>query len=114
MAEPIPLPKKELSSKLVQEIAKNSNEIPEQYLHKNGFPQAIDAPDLWKDALLIDFSLLSSSSTELAKLRSALSDWGCFQVCKFKLLIELVHLRVLSHPCSANDSCAWGVMRNLQ
>lgn len=80
MAEPVPLTKEELASKLVQEIAKQGNGIPEGYLHKNGFPEAIDAPDLWWDNLLIDLSLLSSSTPELAKLRSALSEWGCFQV----------------------------------
>ncbi|KNA04019.1 hypothetical protein SOVF_203570, partial [Spinacia oleracea] len=80
MAEPAPITKEELTSKLVQELAKKGDEIPEEYLQKDGFPEAIDAPDLWRDNLLIDFSLLSSSTPERAKLRSALSQWGCFQV----------------------------------
>ncbi|XP_021760694.1 probable 2-oxoglutarate-dependent dioxygenase ANS [Chenopodium quinoa] len=76
-----PLTKQELASKLVQEIAKKGDEIPEDFFRKDGFPEAIDAPDLWRGDLLIDFSLLSSySEPELAKLRSALSKWGCFQL----------------------------------
>ncbi|KAL2929789.1 Protein SRG1 [Bienertia sinuspersici] len=80
MAEPTPLARQDLASKLVQEIARKGNDIPEEYLHKNGFPEAIDAPDLWRHDLLIDLSLLSSSKLELEKLQSALSEWGCFQV----------------------------------
>lgn len=83
MAEDPPLSKQELlASKLAQEIAKKGDEIPEKYLSKDCFPEAIEAPDLWKHDLLIDCSLLTSSSAapELAKLRSALSQWGCFQV----------------------------------
>ncbi|XP_021741824.1 probable 2-oxoglutarate-dependent dioxygenase ANS [Chenopodium quinoa] len=81
MAGVAPLTKQELASKLVQEIAKKGDEIPEDFFRKDGFPEAIDAPDLWRGDLLIDFSLLSSySETELTKLRLALSKWGCFQV----------------------------------
>ncbi|XP_010687862.1 jasmonate-induced oxygenase 4 [Beta vulgaris subsp. vulgaris] len=81
MAELSPLTKQEVASMLVQEIAKKGDEIPDNFLHKDGIPEAIYDPDLWRNDLLIDFSLLSSSSTtELAKLRSALSQWGCFQV----------------------------------
>uniref|UniRef100_A0A803LH21 Fe2OG dioxygenase domain-containing protein n=1 Tax=Chenopodium quinoa TaxID=63459 RepID=A0A803LH21_CHEQI len=81
MAQVSPLTKQELASKLVQEIAKKGDEIPEDFFRKDDFPEAIDAPDLWRGDLLIDFSLLSSySEPELAKLRSALSKWGCFQL----------------------------------
>lgn len=91
MTQVVPLTKQELASKLVQEIAKKGDEIPEEYLRKDGFPEAIDAPDLWRGKLLIDFSLLSSySATELAKLRSALSQWGCFQVIPLSFY-ELIH-----------------------
>uniref|UniRef100_A0A803LH20 Fe2OG dioxygenase domain-containing protein n=1 Tax=Chenopodium quinoa TaxID=63459 RepID=A0A803LH20_CHEQI len=77
MAENFPL----RASKIVQELATKGGDIPEEYLYKDGYPNAIDAPDdLWRDDLLIDFSLLSSSSApELEKLRSALSQWGCLQ-----------------------------------
>lgn len=86
MAELSPLTKQEVASMLVQEIAKKGDEIPDNFLHKDGIPEAIYDPDLWRNDLLIDFSLLSSSSTtELAKLRSALSQWGCFQVCLLSL-----------------------------
>lgn len=77
MEEGVPLTKQELTLRLVQELAKKGDEIPEIYLRKDGFPEAIDAPDLWKENLLIDVSLLSSAP-ELEKLRSALSQWGCF------------------------------------
>ncbi|GMH16515.1 hypothetical protein Nepgr_018356 [Nepenthes gracilis] len=73
---------------LVQEIASSindSNQVPERYIHKNGYQQASDSSAPWMDQLLIDLSLLSSSSSpaaaaELQKLRSALTSWGCFQV----------------------------------
>ncbi|XP_074315958.1 jasmonate-induced oxygenase 4-like [Silene latifolia] len=77
--------KKDIASRpLVQQIAER-NQVPDEYLHKNEFPKAIDSPNLWKDTLLIDFSRLSSSSPitaqdELDKLRFALSSWGCFMV----------------------------------
>ncbi|XP_074284485.1 protein LATERAL BRANCHING OXIDOREDUCTASE 1-like [Silene latifolia] len=84
MAEAIPS-KQEFASKLVQEIVKRGDEVPNVYLQKDDIPQVTeDEPDnLWTQTLLIDFALLSSPTTsvvELAKLRSALSDWGCFQV----------------------------------
>ena len=84
-AGPTPLSKEELSKKLVQEISQRGDQVPEKYVYKKGFPEAIDAPDeLWRDTLLIDFSLLSSSDHhQLAKLKSALSNWGCFQVCMY-------------------------------
>ncbi|XP_021765607.1 protein SRG1-like [Chenopodium quinoa] len=74
------------TSKLVQEIAQKGEEVPESYMIKNDvISPAIDASsNLWEETLLIDFSQLSpvSSSTqnELAKLHSALKNWGCFQV----------------------------------
>jgi len=78
----------ELQSKPVQEIAKSCNgEIPEKFIHKNGYPQPKLDSVPWTDDLVIDFSHLSSSSAsspeseiELGKLRFALSQWGCFQV----------------------------------
>ncbi|XP_074319192.1 protein LATERAL BRANCHING OXIDOREDUCTASE 1-like [Silene latifolia] len=65
--------------KLVQQIAKKGVEVPDEFLYKNGFPDAIDDPQLWNDTLLIDFSLLSTTH-ELAKFYSILTTWGCFQV----------------------------------
>ncbi|KAL9242467.1 hypothetical protein vseg_016460 [Gypsophila vaccaria] len=85
MAEPAPPSKQELASNLVQEIAQKGAHIPDKFLHKDGFPDAIHDLHLWNDTLLIDFSLLTSSSSvtrarEHAKLRSALSHWGCFLI----------------------------------
>ncbi|KAH9624300.1 hypothetical protein KSS87_007203 [Heliosperma pusillum] len=71
----------------VQEIAKScKNEVPERFIHKNGYPQAqVDFVPLM-DNIVVDFSLLFDHSSspeshhlELAKLQSALSQWGCFQ-----------------------------------
>ena len=85
MAGVTPLSKEELSERLVQGIAEKGNQIPEKFILKDGFPEAIDAPlELWTDTLLMDFSLLSSSDPhQLAKLKSALSNWGCFQVSTY-------------------------------
>ncbi|KAH9604555.1 hypothetical protein KSS87_018691 [Heliosperma pusillum] len=84
MAKVSIISKDDLATKLVQEISQSSA-IPDKFLLKNGFPEAIDAHNIWNNKLLIDYSLLSSSSmptsiAELAKLRSALCDWGCFLV----------------------------------
>jgi len=82
--EPAPFSKEELSKRLVQEISERGDQVPDKYIHKDGFPQAIDAPELWRDTLVIDFSLLASfDENELAKLKSALSNWGCFQVSTY-------------------------------
>ncbi|XP_074281180.1 protein SRG1-like [Silene latifolia] len=84
MAEPATQIQQGIASNLVEEIAKNGEEIPDKFIHKDGFPGAIIDPDIWKHSLLIDFSVLTSSTpasaVELAKLRYALCHWGCFQV----------------------------------
>ncbi|KAK9697946.1 hypothetical protein RND81_08G071800 [Saponaria officinalis] len=78
----------ELQQKQVQEIAKScTNEVPEKFIHKNGYPQAKFELVPMMDDTVIDLSLLfddsnSSSSEallEFGKLQSALSQWGCFQ-----------------------------------
>ncbi|KAK9698969.1 hypothetical protein RND81_08G144600 [Saponaria officinalis] len=75
--------------KLVQEIALKGESVPKTHLLKDDhvIPPAIDAPSqLWTHSLLIDYSLISSSSSnELAKLHSALKDWGCFQVINHEM-----------------------------
>lgn len=81
----------DMASKLVQEIARKGEGVPERFILKEGQTlHAIDAnPTLWEETLLIDLSLLSpddtSSSTsaqqkELSKLHYALKHWGCFQI----------------------------------
>ncbi|XP_021765606.1 protein SRG1-like [Chenopodium quinoa] len=79
--------KKDVISRLEQEIAKKGEEVPQKYMIKNDvISPAIDASaNLWEETLLIDFNLISSGSSsahqhELSKLHSALENWGCFQV----------------------------------
>ena len=85
--------KEQLQGNLVQEIAKICKiEIPENFIHKNGYPQNKLDSVPWMDDFVIDFSLLTCSSSEaeleLAKLQLALSQWGCFQVLNFcKILV---------------------------
>ena len=62
----------------VQELAAKGEEIPQNYLHKEGDGGAPNAPPM--DVPVVDIALLSSSSEELQKLCSALNTWGCFQV----------------------------------
>lgn len=73
-----------LPSSTVQEIAaSNYGGVPDNYLHKDGYPQSDVASVPYMDSSVIDFSLLSPSSSsseqEGAKLQEALSKWGCFQ-----------------------------------
>lgn len=71
----------EFSSNIVQEIAALliDQRVPERYIHKNGYTPAEEAITGYIE---IDFSRLSDED-ELGKLRSALSEWGCFQVTVF-------------------------------
>ncbi|GMH04574.1 hypothetical protein Nepgr_006414 [Nepenthes gracilis] len=69
----------ELPSKPVQEIAQSTKEVPERFIHKNGYPQDIHDSVPLMDPLLIDLSLISTEA-ELQKLQFALTSWGCFQV----------------------------------
>ncbi|GMH04576.1 hypothetical protein Nepgr_006416 [Nepenthes gracilis] len=69
----------ELPSKPVQEIAQSTKEVPERFIHKNGFPQDIHDSVPLMDTLLIDLSFISTEA-ELQKLQFALTSWGCFQV----------------------------------
>ncbi|KAH9615980.1 hypothetical protein KSS87_023268 [Heliosperma pusillum] len=84
MAETASEIQQEIALNLVEEVAKNGEEVPDKFIHKDGFPGAVDEPDTWKHNLLVDFSALTSSTPasgiELAKLRNALCQWGCFQV----------------------------------
>lgn len=81
--------------KPVQEIAQSCNgEIPEKFIHKNGYPQSkVDSVSLMDD-FIIDLSLLSSSSPEadheLAKLHLALTQWGCFQAINHGMTSEFL------------------------
>jgi len=73
----------ELQPMPVQEITSSCNgEIPEKFIYKNGYPQPKLDYVPWMDDLVIDLSLLSSSSSspeselELGKLQLAPSQWG--------------------------------------
>lgn len=74
----------ELQAESVQELILKG-ELPDKYIQNDkitGEPQ--DANFTAMDIPVIDLGLLRNSSTsahELVKLRSALSSWGCFQVC---------------------------------
>ncbi|KAL9223950.1 hypothetical protein vseg_000032 [Gypsophila vaccaria] len=78
-----------LQQKAVQEIAKScrNNEVPEKFIHKNGYPQQkVECVPIMDDicidlSLLFDFdsSLTPEGQAEFGKLQSALSHWGCFQ-----------------------------------
>lgn len=82
MAESAPAPAKtQLPQKSVQELVINGEELPENYIRKDGDRGILDVPLV--EIPVVDLGLLASSSTsgeELEKLRSALSSWGCFQV----------------------------------
>ncbi|XP_071699177.1 protein LATERAL BRANCHING OXIDOREDUCTASE 1-like [Rutidosis leptorrhynchoides] len=72
--------------KQVLKIAANCNSLPERYIRKHheeyGHVDTTDAtssPTTAADIPVIDFSLLISSSSELEKLKSAITTWGSFQ-----------------------------------
>jgi len=76
-----------LLSKRVQEMVQNGEEPPPPYVRRDVNCTQTVTSTLCSPPT-IDFGLISSSSTpvtkqkeELQKLRSALSSWGCFQVC---------------------------------
>lgn len=91
-----------LQEKPVQEIVESNNngEIPKEFVHKNGYPQAKVDTLPYMDDIVIDISLLTSSNPELANLElrkffSAVTEWGCFQVCNNLLsLCYITYLRV--------------------
>nr|XP_009797810.1 PREDICTED: protein SRG1 isoform X1 [Nicotiana sylvestris] len=73
----------DIGCKLVQEIVKDGDEIPDKYVSKDFQYGAIDDDVLIMDIPLVDMKVLTSSSAcgreELGKLQSALCSWGCFQ-----------------------------------
>ncbi|GAB4828217.1 hypothetical protein Ancab_035131 [Ancistrocladus abbreviatus] len=112
--------KAEFLSQPVQEIARSSKQVPERFPHKNGYPKASDDSVPWMDSLLIDLSLLLSQSSsspaakaELAKLRSALSTWGCFQMINHgissSLLDEMHHVieQFFELPVEEKQKYSW-------
>lgn len=70
-------------------MAQNGEEIimGEKYKYcKDGYYQPLENSIAYMEPLLIDYSILISSSSsqeakdELQKFKNALSSWGCFQV----------------------------------
>ncbi|CAO2837747.1 unnamed protein product [Amaranthus hypochondriacus] len=90
-----------LQEKPVQEIVESNNngEIPKEFVHKNGYPQAKVDTLPYMDDIVIDISLLTSSNPELANLElrkffSAVTEWGCFQAINHGMtndFIDKVH-----------------------
>ncbi|KAK1420960.1 hypothetical protein QVD17_22959 [Tagetes erecta] len=69
-------------NKQVQEIAANCHHLPERYIRKQDkeYGHVTNASASSPANLpVIDFSLLTSSPSELNKLKSAVITWGCFQ-----------------------------------
>ncbi|XP_021858328.1 protein SRG1-like [Spinacia oleracea] len=79
------------SLKPVQELVEDGV-VPEKYIQQfEDDSQVGDSPLPFMDGPTIDFSLLlSSNQEELAKLRNALSSWGCFQLVNHGMTIELL------------------------
>ncbi|XP_021765361.1 probable 2-oxoglutarate-dependent dioxygenase ANS [Chenopodium quinoa] len=75
----------------VQEILQ-SGVVPKGYLlTKDDYQLGNDGPPSLMDTPTIDFSLLSSSSPdELAKLRVALTSWGCVQLVNHGMPLSLL------------------------
>lgn len=76
--------KLEVVGKSVQELVNYSDNLPMNYIYEEGGVGFRDAL-LSSDIPVVDLQKLTSPSTaqqELAKLRSALNSWGCFQVRK--------------------------------
>nr|ADD09599.1 unknown [Trifolium repens] len=74
-----------IGSKSAQELALNPENVPNNYIHKEGgvgFRDALlpsESDDI--DIPVVDIANLASQQ-ELRKLHSALSSWGLFQVVK--------------------------------
>ncbi|KAL8129184.1 hypothetical protein V2J09_018339 [Rumex salicifolius] len=88
-----------LPASTAQEIAGNKHGgVPDNFLHKDGYPQSDVASVPYMEDLVVDFSLLSPSSSsspgaaeqELAKLHLALSTWGCFQAINHGITSSLL------------------------
>ncbi|KAL2900130.1 Protein SRG1 [Bienertia sinuspersici] len=78
--------------KPVQELLQDGT-VPEKYLQQFEDDTRLnqDCPLPLMDGLIIDCSLLSSSSPkELEKIRSVLSTWGCFQLVNHGMTSEML------------------------
>ncbi|KAK9947477.1 hypothetical protein M0R45_003101 [Rubus argutus] len=81
-----------LATKTVQELLTEGELVPQKYVHKEGIPDPNSSVELM-DTPVIDLDLLTPSSTtveQLDKLRSALTEWGCFQVINHGMTPEFL------------------------
>ncbi|PHU11293.1 hypothetical protein BC332_18223 [Capsicum chinense] len=73
----------DIGCKPIQEMVKDGDEMPDEYVCKDFHYGTIDDDVAIIDILVVDLKVLTSSSAcgreELGKLRSALSSWGYFQ-----------------------------------
>ncbi|XP_062078208.1 jasmonate-induced oxygenase 4-like [Humulus lupulus] len=76
-------------SKTVQELALQGEEVPENFLYKDGHGGSPDVPVM--DVPVVDIGLLGTSAEELEKLKSALSTFGCFQGINHGMSLEYLN-----------------------
>ncbi|XP_062097736.1 jasmonate-induced oxygenase 4-like [Humulus lupulus] len=76
-------------SKTVQELALQGEEVPENFLYKDGHGGSADVPVM--DVPVVDIGLLGTSAEELEKLKSALSTFGCFQGINHGMSLEYLN-----------------------
>jgi hypothetical protein len=84
-----------IGSKSAQELALNPENVPTNYIHKEGGVGFRDALLPLESIPVVDIANLASQQ-ELHKLHSALSSWGLFQVnlsCSYSLLLSLLSIR---------------------
>lgn len=83
-------------TKQVQEIAADYNHLPKRYIRKQDEEYGslnntgVSSP-ITEHIPIIDISILTSSPSELDKLKSAVSSWGCFQV-SLSISLDIIYL----------------------
>ncbi|KAF4356436.1 hypothetical protein F8388_013301 [Cannabis sativa] len=75
--------------KTVQEVALEGGQVPEYFLYKDGHGGSRDVPFI--DIPVVDVGLLATSSQELQKLNSALTNFGCFQAINHGMSVEYLN-----------------------
>ncbi|KAF4369097.1 hypothetical protein G4B88_020875 [Cannabis sativa] len=75
--------------KTVQEVVLEGGQVPEYFLYKDGHGGSRDVPFI--DIPIVDVGLLATSSQELQKLNSALTNFGCFQAINHGMSVEYLN-----------------------
>ncbi|KAF4349809.1 jasmonate-induced oxygenase 4 [Cannabis sativa] len=75
--------------KSVQELALQGEQVPENFLYKDGHGGSTDVPVM--DIPVVDIGLLATSAQELQKLNSALTNFGCFQGINHGMSLEYLN-----------------------